>query len=322
MGEDLTRFGHSACQDMVHSCDRLKRGEISRISRCILHFGKSCFWTLFLHFHSVGIVETCAVQPHLVEGVALPLLPLHWPSVGRAQEISDLMSNQKKCWGGVLVRLISTCMFKTLRNDFLDAGVAVYRDPKARMSQRWSYLKLPVLKKFWKVNVEMVSWEHLLRNTFLVDIFVLNSFSSSAPSFAKSLPASEALNDPARLALRFPMATRFVATIACYFVATGAEDAPFRCQQLDLVNGGRLKLTTKRCSLVACQRTTFAILLIQHTSTKCSYMVILYQDKPNWYSRYCVDNYSWSSPHLFPHNTNLHRWSSYYYVLFLFIFWG
>ena len=124
------------------------------------------FWKIMLldailAFPPVGIVETCAVQPHLVEGVALPLLPLHWPSVGRAQEISDLMSNQKKCWCGVLVRLISTCMFKTLRDDFLDAGVAVYRDPKARMSQRWSYLKLPVLKKFWKVNVEMVSWEHL-----------------------------------------------------------------------------------------------------------------------------------------------------------------
>ena len=40
-GKDFTRFGHSACQDMVHSCARLKQGETTQKSRCILHFGKS-----------------------------------------------------------------------------------------------------------------------------------------------------------------------------------------------------------------------------------------------------------------------------------------
>ena len=96
--------------------------------------------------------------------------------------------------------------------------------------------------------MEMASWEHSLRKKLLID-FCMIIFRPAAPSFAKSLPASEALNDPARLALRFPMGTRFVATIACYFVATGAEDATVRClcQRLDLVNGGRLKLKTKRC---------------------------------------------------------------------------
>ena len=102
----------------------------------------------------------------------------------------------------------------------------------------------------WKWQVGNI---HCERNCWLIPLhefcLFLTDFRPAAPSFAKSLPASEALNDPARLALRFPMATRFVATIACYFVATGAEDATVRClcQGLDIVNGGRLKLKTKRC---------------------------------------------------------------------------
>ena len=247
---------------MVHSCARFKQGEITQKSRCILRFGKLCIsvpselWQL-VRFSRIWLKELRCLFYRSTDQV----LAEH--------KKSKTWWATKKCWGG-LVRLICTCMLKTW-------GMIcwIYWDEDLQRHGLWTQDKwqfTETLRQGWvsfsieaiwsfqlSRRVRRLTWKwqvgniHCERNCWLILLhefcLFLADFRPAAPSFAKSLPASEALNDPARLALRFPMATRFVATIACYFVATGAEDATVRClcQRLDIVNGGRLKLKTKRC---------------------------------------------------------------------------
>lgn len=109
-GEDFTRFGHSACQDMVHSCARFKQGEITQKSRCI-HFGNY----IARRFLASPFCRNCRnLCGSATSGWRSCAASSTAPPTKCWQSTRNLrLDEQPKNAGGGLVRLICTCMLKT-----------------------------------------------------------------------------------------------------------------------------------------------------------------------------------------------------------------